>query len=212
MHPYPPGNKSRDCSCSRINKSIWQVNICSKHYCGKYAILSSTGIPLASGSNEACWICFVCSSFQVSITFKVNICSFSFWRIYRTWPVSSDVTPVYQKLFKSVKPFMSYRPETVFLFLVTVTLTLAPPAPISNLTCIFWCYTCVPKIFQICLAFHELSSGNHENRQTDRPTDKLTPIYPLKLRLWGYKNLMIQYFYIRSVYIKTLFTSFLYRT
>ena len=144
--------------------------------------LSSAGIPLASGSKKAFWICFVCSSFQVSITFKVNICSFSFWRIYRTWPVSSDVTPVYQKMFKSVKPFMSYRPETIFLFLVTVTLT--PPAPISNLICIFWCYTCVPKIVQIRLAFHELSSGNRFSFFSNSDLD-LGPTSPnIKLDLY----------------------------
>jgi len=43
-----------------------------------------------------------------------------------------------------------------------VTMTLTPPAQISNLTCILWSYMyiCVPKIVQICETFDVLKSRN----------------------------------------------------
>ncbi len=56
----------------------------------------------------------------------------------QTWPVSCNDTSVFQKIIKSMKYLKSYRPETIFLFLETVTLTLTPPAPKLNLSCILW--------------------------------------------------------------------------
>ena len=45
------------------------------------------------------------------------------------------------------------------------------------------------NIIRIHQLFLELSCGQGKtNRQTDRRTDKLTPIYPPKLRLWGYND------------------------
>ena len=44
-----------------------------------------------------------------------------------TVKTSYDITPVYEILIKSVSPFRDYRPEVIFLFLVTVTLTRLTP-------------------------------------------------------------------------------------
>ena len=46
-------------------------------------------------------------------------------------------------------------------------------APISNLTCILKCYTCVPKI--VCKAFHELSSKNVFLGNTNSDLDPTNP-------------------------------------
>ena len=53
---------------------------------------------------------------------------------YWTWPLSYDITLCTKHKNKSVKPLMSYRPETIWLFFLIVTLTLTPPALTSNLT------------------------------------------------------------------------------
>ncbi len=52
----------------------------------------------------------------------------------QTRPVSCNDTSVFQNIIKSMKYLKSYHPETIFLFLETVTLTLTPPAPKFNLS------------------------------------------------------------------------------
>jgi hypothetical protein len=103
----------------------------------------------------------------------------------QTWSVSCDATSMSQKGTISVKYFMSYHPETIFLFLVTLTLTLSPPAPKSNLTCILWCYICVPNFFLIFDSFQELSSGKHFSifSNSDLDTDPTSPKIELDLYL-----------------------------
>jgi len=51
---------------------------------------------------------------------------------YWTWLVPYNVTPMYQRMFKSVKLFMSYRQKTFFLF-GRGALDLDPNSPIIKL-------------------------------------------------------------------------------
>ena len=103
----------------------------------------------------------------------------------QTWPVSCNDTSVFQKIIKSMKYLKNYHPETIFLFLVTVTLTLNPQDPKSNLICILWCYIYVPKRDYICKVFHELSSGNHFSifSNTDLDIEPTRPKVELNLHL-----------------------------
>jgi len=51
--------------------------------------------------------------------------------------------------------------ETLFSKVGHGDIDLETIGPIANLTCILWCYTCIPNNVQICEAFHKLSSRNH---------------------------------------------------
>jgi len=63
-------------------------------------------------------------------------------------------------LFESVKPFRPYNPKIFVLYLVMVTLTLHPSAPLSHSTWILLNYTFVPNTVLIGVAVHDLSSRN----------------------------------------------------
>jgi len=81
------------------------------------------------------------------------------------WPESYDVTPVYQNLFKSVKPFMSYRLDTIFSGLGHSDLDPDSSNPNTklDLNLVKLRSYFVPKLVKICEAFYEFSSRNHEN-------------------------------------------------